>query len=152
MEKNRFKTLLSIVLISALSFTSCSKDDDDNVEGGSNPSSLNVSKPKFEKDLTSTNVGTCAFKCRFTNGGDKINNMKCKVHYEMYSSKPKRTPRVSDLTRNKSIGSLGSESTSSTTTFYGPIISKKGYTIYYMFECSNSGHTVESPIYSITVK
>ena len=143
--------LLSIVLMSALSFTSCSKDDDNAEGGGSNPPSSNVSKPEFVQDLTRTTVGGyCNFKCRFSNGGDVKKNMTCKVYMKEYSSKPSKTPRSSALTSKISMSISGS--TSSTTDFLGGYKGHAGYVVYYMFECANSGRTSQSAVYSVTLK
>lgn len=147
MKKYRFVTLCTILFMSVLTFTSCSSDDDDYSEESSES---NLSKPQFEKDLTKTLVGSCDFVCRFSNGGDTKKNMKCKVYYKEYSSKPQRTPKVSDLTGRVSM-SIES-STSTTTDFIGIHSSSKGYTVYYIFECSNSKYTTQSSIKSLTVK
>lgn len=151
MKTYNFIAWISFIFLVSMAFMSCNKEDDETEYGGS-ISNSSFSKPKFEKNLTSSNVGMCAFKCRFSNGGDKRSNMKCKVYYEAYSSKPSRAPRSSDLSNVKSLGTLSSESTASSTTFYHLISSHGGYTLYYMFECSNSGQTAQSSIMSITVK
>ena len=107
--------------------------------------------PSFEKYLTTSDYDGFSIRMRFDNGGDIRDNMSCTVHWKAYSSKPSSTPTMSDLTNNETMRIYGN--TRKTTTFDKSHAGHRGGTyIYYCATCSNSRHSVTTPVTFCIVK
>ena len=114
--------------------------------------SKNISAPKLDKYLTTTDYDGVSFRVRFTNGGDTKDNMKCKVHWARYATKPSKTPKASDMTEHETMRQYGS-GTSTKTTFDKSHAGFRGGTyLYYYFECSNSCHTTKTEVTFCVIK
>ncbi len=102
---NILKKLLYLSFIVLL--YGCEKDDHEIEYIGGNTSGTNsstsIKAPTFDRDITTTDLDGFSIRLRFTNGGDVSENMKCKVHWAAYSSKPSKTPNKSDLNRSESM-------------------------------------------------
>ncbi len=88
--------------LAVLVMTSCEKDElleNDAIE----ESVSSVSKPAFDKYLVTTTLYDVNFGARFVNGGDTWENMKCKVHWRKYSSKPAKAPKKSDMDKHETM-------------------------------------------------
>ncbi|MBO5182761.1 MAG: hypothetical protein J6B92_12905 [Paraprevotella sp.] len=154
-----FRSLLFLMVV-GMPFlaTSCEKDDNYDADKDSYDSgkevqtpSLNISKPTFEKYLTTTTTSEVSMRCRFNNGGDTWNNMTCTVHWRRYSSKPSTTPKASDMSNHESMRQYAS--TSISTTFDKTHTGFSGGTyVYYYFECKNSKYTTKTDITFCIVK
>lgn len=144
---------LFFVLVAGMSFvlTSCDKDDDYTSDKEVQTPISNISRPTFEKYLTTTTMSDVSMRCRFNNGGDIWNNMSCTVHWRKYSSKPSTTPKVSDMSRHESMRQYAT--TSKTTTFDKTHTGFSGGTyVYYYFECKNSKYTTKTDVTYCVVK
>lgn len=144
---------LTIILISFSSIlvTSCGEENDDILIGEETSPSQNLSKPEFDKYLTTTTMSDVSLRCRFTNGSDTWENMKCTVHWRKYTSKPSSTPKASDMNKHESMRIYATTSTKTTfdkthTGFSG------GNYVYYYFECSNSKYTTKTDVTYCIVK
>ena len=87
------------VLFVGMSFVtaSCTKDDDYTPDKEVQTPTSSISRPTFEKYLTTTTTDQVSLRCRFNNGGDITDNMSCTVHWKQYGSKPSSTPKESDM-------------------------------------------------------
>lgn len=146
-----FRLLLLILVAATPLITSCEEDNDYTPYNKEQTSSSKVSKPVFEKNLTTTTTSTFSLRCRFNNGGDTSDNMQCTVHYRKYSTKPSKQPTTSDMYIHESMRQYGS--TSKTTTFDKSHAGVSGGTyIYYYFECSNSKYKAKTNVTYCIVK
>ena len=142
--------LLLLMLGNSIAITSCDKENDYLIEDIEHPESQ-LAKPEFDKYLTTTTTDIVSLRCRFKNGGDTWNNMKCTVHWRVYSSKPSTTPKASDMTNHESMRQYST--TKLTTTFDKTHAGYSGGNyIYYYFECSNSKYTTKTNITFCVVK
>ena len=128
-------------------FISCEKDTVD-IEYENNAAN-NISAPTYDKDLTTTDTDGFSIRLRFTNGGDKMENMSCKVHWKAYSKKPSSTPTEKDLTKTETMRIYSQ--TKIKTTFEKAHAGYNGGTyIYYYAVCENSKGSCKTKItYSI---
>lgn len=147
-----YKSLCLLLILSGSTvMVSCDKDDDYIKTEDTDIPSSQLTRPKFEKYLTTTTTDIVSLRCRFTNGGDKSNNMRCTVHWRKYSSKPSTTPKASNMTNHESMRQYST--TQSTTTFDKTHAGYNGGNyIYYYFECSNSKYTTTTDITYCIVK
>lgn len=141
-----------IFILFALAFlfmTSCKKDELFDKDVKENVSY--ISKPTMDKYLVTTTFYDVNLGVRFANGGDSWENMKCKVHWRKYSSKPTQTPKKSDMNNHESMRIYAT--TKSKTTF---MKSHSGFSggnyIYYYFECENSKYSTETDVKYCIVK
>ncbi len=148
----KFKSLL-FVLVAGLSLLSigCDKDDDGNSNKEVQKPVTNISKPTFEKYLTTTTTSDVSLRCRFNNGGDTWNNMSCTVHWRSYASKPTTTPKASNMTKHESMRQYASTSRSTTFDKTHAGFSSGTY-VYYYFECKNSKYTTTTNVTFCVVK
>ncbi|MGN1217292.1 MAG: hypothetical protein ACI4TD_04875 [Phocaeicola sp.] len=131
--------------------TSCEKDEDYTSDKEVQKPTSNISKPTFEKNITTTTTDQVSLRCRFNNGGDTWNNMNCTVHWRKYSSKPSTTPKASDMSKHESMRQYAS--TSKSTTFDKTHAGFSGGTyVYYYFECRNSKYTTTTDVTYCLVK
>lgn len=155
---------MALCLILSFSFWSCDTDEPDAPSSSSNQntSTQKISKPSFDKFLTTTDSDGFSIRVRFKTGGDKESNISATVHWKAYSKKPSSTPKKSDLTKVESMRQYGAAT-------YHNTGSKKGMTesivfdkshagygggtyIYYYVECRNSKGSAESSISHTIVK
>ena len=146
------------------SVASCDKDEPSSSSSSSNQgtSSQRVSKPSFDKFLSTTDRDGFSLRVRFKTGGDKESNMRATVYWKAYSSKPSSKPSKRELTKVESMRQYGAAT-------YHKTGSKKGRTesivfdkshagysggtyIYYYVECSNSKGSDESSVDYTIVK
>lgn len=136
-------------VLSSLFLTSCEKEqlieDDIYVEVSS------VTKPVLDKYLVTTTLYDVNLGVRFANGGDSWENMKCKVHWRKYSSKPSQTPKKSDMNKHESMRIYATTKTKTTFMKEHSGFSGGNY-IYYYFECENSKYDVETDVKYCVVK
>lgn len=103
------KILNSIfVLFVGMSFVaaSCAKDDDYTSDKEVQKPTSSITRPTFEKYLTTTTTDQVSLRCRFNNGGDITDNMSCIVHWKQYASKPSSTPKASDMSTHESMANM----------------------------------------------
>lgn len=153
-------SLLSLVLCFVMA--SCGGDEPDKpssgTSGGSTPggsTTQRITKPSFDKDLSTSDLASFSIRVRFKTGGDKESNLSATVHWNSYRSKPSKTPSKKDLTKTESMRQYGSAT-------YHNTGSKKGMTesivfdkshagyggsyIYYYVECTNSKGSASSAV------
>lgn len=148
-----FKTLLLALCVGfSLLVAGCDNDDYDYNNGDvTQPSTSRVSKPSFEKYLTTTTYEEVSFRCRFANGGDTWENMGCTVHWREYRSKPSTVPKASDMTKHETMRIYAT--TSRSTTFDKTHTGFSGGTyVYYYFECHNSKYRIKTNVTHCVVK
>lgn len=116
-----------------------------------NTTSSKISKPTFEKYLTTTTTTGFSIRMRFDNGGDDRSNMSCVVYWKRFTSKPSKTPAKSELANAEDMRIYGS--TTKTTTFDK---SHEGYNggnyIYYYTKCSNSKYSTTTNVTYCIIK
>lgn len=150
-----FKSLFVALTALAMSvaFTSCDKEEDDTfLSEPETPAVTNLSAPKLDKYLTTTDYDGVSFRVRFTNGGDINENMSCKVHWRRYPSKQSKTPKASDMTEHETMRQYGGGTKTKTTFDKSHAGFSGGTYLYYYFECSNSRHTTKSDVTFCVVK
>lgn len=149
----KVKSLL-LILIAGTSFliTSCDKDNDDyDPDDIVQTPTSSVSKPTFDKNLTTTTYSDVSMRCRFTNGGDTWEHMSCTVHWKKYATKPSSSPKASDLTNSETMRQYSTTSTK--TTFDKTHTGLSGGTyVYYYFECKNSKYTTKTDVTYCVIK
>ena len=136
--------------LAVLVMTSCEKDElleNDAIE----ESVSSVSKPAFDKYLVTTTLYDVNLGARFVNGGDSWENMKCKVHWRKYSSKPAKAPKKSDMDKHEIMRIYATTKTKTTFMKEHSGFSGGNY-IYYYFECENSKYSVETDVNYCIVK
>lgn len=142
-----------MAVFSSAMVTSCDKEDGNTFfDEPETPVSSNVSAPKLDKYLTTTDYDGVSFRVRFTNGGDVSENMTCKVHWRRYSFKPSKTPKASDMEKHESMRQYGSGTKTKTTFDKSHAGFSGGSYLYYYFECSNSRHTTKTEVTYCVVK
>ena len=157
------KHLLTMLILS-IGLVSCGTDepDDPSEPNDKNTSAQRISKPSFDKFLTTTDRDGFSIRVRFKTGGDTESNLSARVYWKAYSGKPSTKPTKSDLTKVESMRQYGAAT-------YHNTGSKKGMTesitfdrshggynggtyIYYYVECTNSKGSAESPLDHTIVK
>lgn len=156
---------MALCLSLALLFWSCETDEPDAPSNSSSQNTSNrqkITKPSFDKFLTTTDSDGFSIRVRFKTGGDKEENLGATVHWKAYSKKPASKPSKSDLTKVESMRKYGAAT-------YHKTGSKKGMTesivfdkshagvnggtyIYYYVECTNSKGSADSPLDYTIVK
>lgn len=147
-------------MVFALSLVSCETEEPDETYSSSSSSSSTskqtVSKPSFDKFLSTSDKASFSIRVRFKTGGDTEQNLSATVHWQAYSSKPSKTPSKNDLTTVESMRQYGAA-------VYHNTGDKKGMTesivfdkshagygggkyIYYYVECKNSKGSASSSI------
>ncbi len=149
--KSIFVALTALAM--SVAFTSCDKEEDNTfLSEPEAPAVSNLSAPKLDKYLTTTDYDGVSFRVRFTNGGDTNENMSCKVHWRRYSSKQSKTPKASDMTEHETMRQYGGGTKTKTTFDKSHAGFRGGTYLYYYFECSNSRHTTKSEVTYCVVK
>lgn len=155
---------LALCLITSFSFWSCGTDEPDSPSNssGQGNDTKTITKPTFDKFLTTTDTDGFSIRVRFKTGGDKENNLSAKVYWKAYPKKPSSNPLKSDLTKAESMRQYGAAVYHNTGTKKGmteSIVFDKshaGYNggtyIYYYVECHNSKGAAESPLDYTIVK
>lgn len=157
---------ISSIIVITIAVLICSCDTDEPKTSSSSSSSKTqtsqtISKPTFDKYLSSSDKASFSIRVRFKTGGDKEQNISATVYWKAYSSKPSKTPTKSDLTTVESMRQYGAAT-------YHNTGSKKGMTesivfdkshagarggtyIYYYVECRNSKGSANSSVtYMVT--
>ena len=155
------KSIISILLtiLTCCIITSC--DTDEPTSSSSSDKKQAITKPIFDKFLSTSDKVSFSIRVRFKTGGDKEQNMSAVVYWKAYSSKPSKTPSKSDLSKKETMRQYG-------TAVYHNSGSKKGLTesivfdkthvgysgsyIYYYVECSNSEGSVNSSVTYMVAK
>lgn len=149
--KSMFIALTAI--FASMVVTSCAKEEDNTFfTEPDTPATSNLSAPKLDKYLTTTDYDGVSFRVRFTNGGDVNDNMSCKVHWRRYASKPSKTPKASDMDKHESMRQYGGGTKTKTTFDKSHAGISGGSYLYYYFECSNSRHTTKTDVTYCVVK
>lgn len=137
--KKYFAIAISLIIMLGCSVTSCGTDDEPQpsnpstgTHGTGSSSTSKVSRPSFDKFLTTTSTSTVSFRARFKTGGDTESNLSARVYWKSYSSKPSKTPKKSDLTKSESMRQYGAAT-------YHNTGSKKGQTESIVFDRSHAG-------------
>lgn len=148
--RNLFHALIICCCLTTVQ--SCDKDSDNILDNEPyQPETSNVSSPKLDKYLTTTDYDGVSFRVRFTNGNDKPENMACTVHWTSFGSKPGKTPSKSDMTKHEAMRQY--DFTKYKTTFDKSHAGFSGGTyLYYYFECSNSRHTTSTDVTYCVIK
>lgn len=166
-ESIKLFVMAMFVVSSGIIFTACGEDDNDNSytrpsSGNATSNTQKITKPTFDKFITTADYDGFSVKARFKTGGDKESNLSATIYWQKYSSKPTKTPAKSELKKIESMRQYGSAT-------YHNTGSKKGMTesivfdkshagfsggtyIYYYVECSNSVGSANSPIRYTIVK
>jgi hypothetical protein len=144
------KRLLTLTFaLFSFAFFGCESYESDYDYSGS--SSNYVSKPTFDKYLTTTDTDGFSIRLRFSNGGEERSNMSCTVYWKAYSSKPSSTPSKGDLTKCEQMRIY--DHTKTKTTFDKSHAGYSGGTyIYYYAVCSNSKGSCTTSINYTIVK
>lgn len=148
------------MLIVCMAFSSCDTDEPYNISSSTTTDKQKVTKPTFDKYLSTSDKASFSIRVRFKTGGDRESNLSATVHWKSYASKPSSTPKKSDLNKVESMRQYGAATYHNTGSKKGmteSIVFDKshaGYSgsyIYYYVECHNSvGHDESSVTYMIT--
>lgn len=160
---------LSITAFAISTMTSCSSNEPEmNSEYIPTSSPLEISKPKYIEDLT-TSSSNVSIKVKFNTGGDIDSKVNATIHYITYNARPNSNPKKSDLLStgvmqqysvkyyhdNDSNEKYGNNNesfkgiTESIIFEYSSFLclpTENTY-IYYYVECCNSEGSVETPIF-----
>ncbi len=147
------------------SYASCDKDEPDSSSSSTSQgttTSQKISKPTFDKYLTTTDKDGFSLRVRFKTGGDKESNMSATVHWKAYAKQPTSKPSKKELTKVESMRQYGAATYHNTGAKKGmteSIVfgkSHAGYNggtyIYYYVECSNSKGSAETSVDYTIVK
>lgn len=155
---------LFITIMLCVCFTSCDPDEDKpKLSTSTSTSSQSITRPSFDKFLSTSDKASFSIRVRFKTGGDKEQNINATVHWSAYASKPSKTPSKSELSKVESMRQYGSATYYNTGSKKGmteSIVFDKshagysgGYYIYYYVECTNSKGSASSSItYMVTVR
>ena len=148
--------LINVLSIFAFSLclvlqTSCDKDDDEYYSDVERPGTSHLDAPRMDRNLTYTDYDGVTFRVRFTNGGDTMGNVDCKVHWRAYAAKPSKTPDKSEMTEHDYMRVYDSNNYKTTFDEAHVGLHSRRY-IYYYFECSNSKKTTETSMTYCIVK
>lgn len=163
MEMTNKILLLALCLLLPASFMSCDSDEPDNPSHSTNNTTTTqrISKPTFDKFLSTTDFDGFSLRVRFKTGGDAVHNIDAVVYWQAYTRKPATKPKKSDLSRSESMRmyDVTYHNTGSKKGMTNSIVfdrSHAGYHsgtyIYYYVECENSEGSAESPIDYVIVK
>lgn len=152
MKTGKILAVATVIITSLFLTVSCGKDDNTLNREPDFPDTSNLTYPKLDKYLTTTDYDGVSFRVRFTNGGDVMENMSCTVHWRRYSSKPSKTPKAGDMTEHESMRYYGAGTKLKTTFDRSHAGITGGSYLYYYFECSNSAYTTETDITYCVVK
>lgn len=153
------KIFLVSMFALCMAFSPCDTDEPDN-PSESTTNTQKVTRPTFDKYLSTSDKASFSIRVRFKTGGDKENNLGATVYWKAYSKKPTTKPSKRDLTKSETMRKYGTATYHNT----GP---KKGMTesivfdkshagyggsyIYYYVECYNSVGSAESSVtYMVT--
>ena len=156
MKTFRFLTACFILVAASSCLCSCGKDDVISNNDITEANNSKVSRPTFDKFLSTTDLDGFSIRVRFKTGGDKESNIYATVHWKAYLKKPSSKPSKNELTNVESMRQYGSATYHNTGSQKGMTESitfdksHAGYNggtyIYYYVECQNSVGSVESPI------
>lgn len=150
---------LLIVLLTVLSplFSSCDKEIPDPAPS---TSTVEVTKPSFYRNLSTSDLASFSIRMIFKSGADEESNIRAVVHWKAYKTKPTTTPSKGELSTVESMSQYGSA-------IYRPSGSKKvtemitfdkshaGYSgsyIYYYVECMNSAGSTSTSVTYLKAK
>lgn len=137
-----FLTVCCILIITSYWLCSCNPDDETVLSNtditGTNTSK--VTKPTFDKFLSTTDTDGFSIRVRFKTGGDKESNIHATVYWKAYSKKPSSKPSKSELTKVESMRQYGAAT-------YHNTGSKKGMTESIVFDKSHAGYNGGTYIY-----
>lgn len=119
---------------------SCDGDEPKNPDKTTTTSSQKITKPSFDKYLTTTDKDGFSIRVRFKTGGDKESNMGATVHWKAYSKLQTPRPSKSDLNKIESMRQYGSA-------VYHNTGSKKGMTESIVYDKSHAGYSGGTYIY-----
>ncbi len=158
----KFSKVIHIaLLILCLALSSCETDEPNISSSSTTTNKQDITKPTFDKYLSTSDKASFSIRVRFKTGGDSESNISATVHWKAYSKKPTSTPDKSDLTKVESMRQYGAAT-------YHNTGSKKGMTecivfdkshagysgsyIYYYVECRNSVGSCKSSITYMVAK
>lgn len=156
------KLFLLSMLVICVSFSSCGTDEPDSPSSSTTntPNKQKVTKPTFDKYLSTSDKASFSIRVRFKTGGDSESNLSATVYWKAYSKKPSSTPKKSELSKVESMRQYGAATYRNTGSMKGmteSIVFDKshaGYSgsyIYYYVECRNSVGSAESSVtYMVT--
>ncbi|MDE7334854.1 MAG: hypothetical protein K2N10_00900 [Muribaculaceae bacterium] len=156
------KLVIIATAILGISASSCEKDEPKvSSSYTSSTTKQTITRPSFDKFLSTSDKASFSIRVRFKTGGDKEQNLSATVHWAAYSTKPSKTPPKSDLTKIESMRQYGAATYHKTGAKKGmteSIVFDKshagysgGYYIYYYVECSNSKGSASSTVtYMVT--
>lgn len=137
-----FLTVCCILIITSYWLCSCNPDDETVLSNtditGTNTSK--VTKPTFDKFLSTTDTDGFSIRVRFKTGGDTESNIHATVYWKAYSKKPSSKPSKSELTKVESMRQYGAAT-------YHNTGSKKGMTESIVFDKSHAGYNGGTYIY-----
>lgn len=139
--QNYFRAIL--FLVASMIFIGCEKDEEPEPYTPKKETVSNtqkITKPSFDKDLTTVDLDGFSIRVRFKTGGDKMDNLSAKVHWKAYSTKPSSKPSEKELTKVESMRIYGSAT-------YHNTGSKKGMTESIVFDKSHAGYGGGTYIY-----
>lgn len=157
------KILLLSVLVISVALSSCDKDEPDSPSSSTTTTTnkQKVTKPTFDKYLSTSDKASFSIRVRFKTGGDTESNLSATVHWKAYSKKPTSTPKKSELNKVESMRQYGAATYHNTGSKKGmteSIVYDKshaGYSgsyIYYYVECRNSVGSAESSVTYMVAK
>ncbi len=156
------KLTLCVLVIASCCISSCNPDDEPISSNIGNTNTPKVVAPSFDKFLSTTDTDGFSIRVRFKTGGDKESNIKAKVYWKNYSTKPLSKPSKNDLTNIESMRQYGSATYHNTGSMKGmteSIVFDKSHAgygggtyIYYYVECKNSVGSATSSISYTIVK
>lgn len=157
------KLLLSLLLVISVAFSSCDTDEPDSPSSTTTTTTnkQKVTKPTFDKYLSTSDKASFSIRVRFKTGGDSESNLSATVHWQAYSKKPSSTPKKSELSKVESMRQYGAATYHNTGSKKGmteSIVFDKshaGYSgsyIYYYVECRNSVGAAESSVTYMVAK
>ena len=136
--------IISVLLCFMLSMGiwSCGGDEPDSPSNSfnQNTSSQKISKPSFDKFLTTATTNGFSIRVRFKTGGDIESNMNATVYWKAFSKKPSSKPSKKDLTKVETMRHYGAAT-------YHNTGSKKGMTESIVFDKSHAGYSGGTYIY-----
>ena len=158
-----YKFLIISALVVGMAFSSCDTDEPDSPSSSTSTTTINqkVTKPSFDKYLSTSDKASFSIRVRFKTGGDRESNLSATVHWKAYSSKQSSTPKKSELNKVESMRQYGAATYHNTGSKKGmteSIVFDKshaGYSgsyIYYYVECHNSVGSAESSVTYMVAK
>lgn len=155
MKKYRFLRICCVLIVTFGWLCSCDPNDE-TISSTTDTNTSKVTKPTFDKFLSTTDTDGFSIRVRFKTGGDKESNIHATVYWKAYSKKLSSKPSKSELTKVESMRQYESATYHNTGLKKGmteSIVFDKshagyngGIYIYYYVECKNSVGSDESPI------